>query len=84
MCGQDAYPSLALKAAALLDSVVNNHALVDGNKRLGWLVCVVLLDLNGHATGLDDDAAFALVMAVAGGELDLAGVARALDVRSRP
>jgi death-on-curing protein len=33
--GADAYPDLWTKAAALLDSIVNNHALVDGNKRLG-------------------------------------------------
>ena len=31
-----AYPTLHEKAAALLDAVVRNHALVDGNMRLGW------------------------------------------------
>lgn len=35
--GEDAYPDLITKVAALLQSIVNNHALVDGNKRLGWL-----------------------------------------------
>ena len=35
--GQDAYPSLWDKAAALLHSIVLGHPLVDGNKRLGWL-----------------------------------------------
>jgi death-on-curing protein len=79
--GADAYPTLELKAAALLHSVVNNHALVDGNKRLGWLACVVFLDLDDHETGLDDDGAFALVMAVAAGEQDLSATAAALDVR---
>jgi hypothetical protein len=34
--GQDAYPTIHEKAAALLDAVVRHHALVDGNKRLGW------------------------------------------------
>jgi death-on-curing protein len=34
--GQEAYPTVHGKAAALLDAVVRNHALVDGNKRLGW------------------------------------------------
>jgi death-on-curing protein len=79
--GADAYPTLELKAAALLHSVVNNHALVDGNKRLAWLACVVFLDLDDHETGLDDDGAFALVMAVAAGEQDLSATAAALDVR---
>ena len=35
--GEDAYPDLWTKAAALLHSIVKNHPLVDGNKRLGWL-----------------------------------------------
>ena len=35
--GREAYPTLDEKAAALLHSLVANHALVDGNKRLGWL-----------------------------------------------
>ncbi|WCC80450.1 hypothetical protein O6R08_02705 [Cutibacterium equinum] len=45
--GSDAYPTLESKAAALLDSLVNNRALVDGNKQLGWLATVVFSDLNG-------------------------------------
>lgn len=45
--GQDAYPDVLTKAAAVLQSVVNNHALVDGNKRLGWLATAVFLELNG-------------------------------------
>lgn len=35
--GADAYPGLPLKAAVLMESLVRNHPLVDGNKRLGWL-----------------------------------------------
>lgn len=57
---------------------------MDGNERLGWLACVVLLDLNEHETGLDDEGAFSLVMAVAAGEVDLAATARALELRRRP
>ncbi len=45
--GADAYPDVSTKAAALLQSIVKNHPLVDGNKRLGWLACAVFLDLNG-------------------------------------
>ena len=46
MYGQEAYPSLDDKAAALLDTVVGNHPLVDGNRRLGWLGVVVFYGLN--------------------------------------
>jgi death-on-curing protein len=72
--GADAYPTLVGKAAALLHSLVANHALVDGNKRLGWLATIVFLDLNGWSVTLDDEAAFLLVMDVAEGRLDVDGI----------
>ena len=46
--GEDAYPDLITKVAALLESVVRNHALVDGNKRAGWALAIVTLWLNDH------------------------------------
>jgi len=78
--GEEAYPTVPLKAAALLHSLARNHALVDGNKRLSWLATVVFLDLNGHAPDLDDDAAFELVMDVAAGAADVAQIADRLHV----
>jgi death on curing protein len=76
--GADAYPGLELKAAALLHSIVRNHALVDGNKRLAWLAAVVFLDLNGRTVEMDDDAAFELVMDAAEGVLEVEGIAARL------
>ncbi len=81
--GEDAYPTLRLKAAALLHSLARNHALVDGNKRLAWLATVVFLDLNGHAPDLDDDAAFELVMDVAAGAAQVEEIADRLRVTAR-
>ena len=49
--GQDAYPTSWLKAAALLQSIVNNHVLVDGNKRLGWLATAVFLGASFRLLG---------------------------------
>lgn len=64
--GDDAYPDLWTKAAALLHSVVKNHPLVDGNKRLGWLACAVFLELNGtDPTEAYNDDIYNLVMHVA-------------------
>jgi len=63
--GVDAYPTLAEKAAALLDSVVGNHSLVDGNKRLGWLATVAFLWINGQLLLAPEDDAYDLVIAVA-------------------
>lgn len=78
--GQDAYPTLARKAAALLHSLARNHALVDGNKRLAWLATVVFLDLNHHTPDLTHDAAFNLVMDVATGRADVEEIAERLGV----
>jgi len=78
--GQDAYPSTALKAAALLHSIARNHALVDGNKRLAWLASSVFLDLNGRRPELTDDEAFTLVMDVAEGTVAVEEIADRLRV----
>jgi death-on-curing protein len=78
--GQDAYPTIELKAAALLHSICRNHALVDGNKRLAWHATVVFLELNGVAVGLSHDAAFDSVMAVAAGAIDVPEIAARLTM----
>ncbi|GLY28628.1 type II toxin-antitoxin system death-on-curing family toxin [Kineosporia sp. NBRC 101731] len=70
MFGQEAYPDLLTKAAALLHSLVSNHPLVDGNKRLAWLGTYVFCAKNGVELVPTDDDAFDLVMAIASGELD--------------
>jgi death on curing protein len=67
--GQDAYPELLQKAAALLHSLARNHPLVDGNKRLAWLATYVFFAKNGVVLDPDDDAAYDLVVSVAAGEL---------------
>ena len=79
--GVDLYQGLTTKAAALLDSLVNNHALVDGNKRIGLLATAVFLHLNGFVLAVDDEEAFSLVMDVAAGHVDLESVATRLAVR---
>lgn len=71
--GQDAYPGLHEKAAALLHSIVRNHALVDGNKRLGLAAIIAFYGMNGQHLTLTNDEAFEFVMAVAAGETDDVG-----------
>ena len=63
--GQDAYPDLHLKAAALLHSLARNHALVDGNKRLAWTACRTFLAINGQWISAPEDDRFEFVMQVA-------------------
>ena len=76
--GRDAYPGIDAKAGALLESIVVNHPLVDGNKRLGWLAVVVFYGLNGIDLQAPDDDAYDLVIAVAGGTADHQMAARLL------
>ena len=82
--GEDAYPTIWLKAAALLQSVVSNHALVDGNKRLGWLSAAVFLEINGSSVAAaSNDAVYELVMEVASTGSDVERIAAVLESMHR-
>lgn len=77
--GDDAYPDVWSKAAALLHSIVKNHALVDGNKRLGWVASAVFFDLNGvDPTAASNDDVFGLVMRVAAEAIEVTELAEQL------
>jgi death-on-curing protein len=67
--GQDAYPTLEEKAAALAQSIARNHALVDGNKRLTLGALIAFLGVNGRRLTLTNDEAYDLIIAIATGEL---------------
>jgi len=83
--GEEAYPTLHEKAAALLEAVVRNHALVDGNKRLGWASAVVFYDLNGFdLVAPSVDEAVELVVAVAAGHLELEKLSERLAAWAGP
>lgn len=78
--GVEAYPVLEMKAAALLHSIVRNHALVDGNKRLALAATIAFLGVNGRRLTLTNDEAYRLIMDVAEGSADdLAEIAGRLD-----
>jgi death on curing protein len=78
--GEDAYPDLLTKAAALLQSIVNNHALIDGNKRLGWLATAVFLELNGvQASSASNDDVYELVIWIASSNPELAEITARLE-----
>ncbi|KLO31191.1 type II toxin-antitoxin system death-on-curing family toxin [Mycobacterium haemophilum] len=77
--GQDAYPDLHLKAAALMHSLARNHALVDGNKRLAWTACRTFLAINGEWINAPEDERFEFVISVAtGAQSDLGKIAQQL------
>ncbi len=68
--GEDAYPSIHDKAAALLHSLARTRPLVDGNKRLALAATIAFYGVNGFRLNLSNDETYDLVMAVAVGDLD--------------
>ena len=72
----DAYgdaPDIVDLAAACTVGIVRNHPFVDGNKRTGFIVGILFLELNGYRFTASEEAATQAVMAVAAGSLDEAG-----------
>lgn len=84
LMGQDAYPSLHEKAAVLLESIVRNHPLIDGNKRLGWMAVFVFYGLNGVDLEAPEDDAYELVIATATGAVAYEEGAHRLAAWARP
>jgi death-on-curing protein len=85
--GLDAYDTIALKAAALMTSIVRNHALLDGNKRTAWVLTIAFLNINGCDLAMTQEEKFDLVVSVAKGSFELdetaAGIAAHLIAESR-
>ena len=76
--GEDAYPTLQLKAAALMHSIIKNHSLIDGNKRLSFVATNIFLLVNGHRLEMSIDEGYQLVLDIASGDLDLEIIAARL------
>ena len=56
------YDGLIQEAAALMESLANNHAFVDGNKRVAFFVTDTFLRMNGHFINCDNDEAYSFFM----------------------
>lgn len=72
--GQDLYPGTEEKAAKLGAALTQNHAFLDGNKRIGVYALLIFLDVNGVAMEYSDDDLIALGLGMADGTLDYEGV----------
>lgn len=71
--GHDLYPTLAVKAAVLCFSLVQNHPFIDGNKRAGHAAMETFLVLNGKEIRASVDEQERIVLAIATGKMTLAG-----------
>lgn len=66
--GKDLYTDLHHKAAALLESLINNHPFVDGNKRVGFTAAGLFLHLNGYHLTASNTEVETFILSVASGE----------------
>ena len=77
--GEDAYPTLAHKAAALLESLAGNHPFVDGNKRISVLASFVFLELNGFQVEASNDDVVETVIDLITRKIDFAELVTRFD-----
>lgn len=82
--GQDAYPTLAEKASALMHSVARNHPFKDGNKRTALMAALFMLHINGQKPVWAPDEALGRVLDVAEGRHDSAAFAEWLRLEPTP
>ena len=83
--GEEVYPDLHQKAAVLLIGINRNHPLLDGNKRLSWLVTAVFYELNGFDLIVDRQAEIdTFVRAVAADDLTRNDVIAWLAAHAHP
>jgi death-on-curing protein len=82
--GQDLYPDLFAKAAALMDSLIRNHPFVDGNKRTGIAAAALFLVQNSYRLTATNAEVEAFVLRVVKGEPDVAEIAGWLQAHSIP
>jgi death-on-curing protein len=66
-------PDIVDMAAAYTGGIVRNHPFLDGNKRTGFVVGVLFLELNGYRFSASEEDAAQVVLELASGNLDEAG-----------
>ena len=81
--GEDLYPDLAGKVAALMHSLVMNHPFVDGNKRVGAMAAELFLEANDHVLETSDEGLTELTWALARHEIEAEALAIWLRQRMR-
>lgn len=68
--GIDLYPSIIEKAAAIGESIIKNHPFHDGNKRIGFLILIAILNKNNFDISAKEDDIYDFIIAIAEGKLD--------------
>jgi len=82
--GQELYPTVESKAAAICFSLVMNHPFVDGNKRVGHAAMETFLVLNGSELNAEIDDAEQMILRLAAGRLTRDELVRWVTAHARP
>lgn len=80
---QDLYPDLFTKAAALLDSLINNHPFVDGNKRTGIAAALLFLQANGYRLHVSNTELERFTLAIAQSQRTIEGISKWLRTNAQ-
>lgn len=80
--GQELYPSVLSKAAALIESILINHPFIDGNKRTGYVLMRLFLLQNGVDLYASEQEKYNFVIAIASGQSDFGVILKWLDVHT--
>ncbi len=81
--GQEAYPTIFDKTGALMHSLIQNHAFVDGNKRIGFAAAILFLQLNGRQLSIETSEIVEFCVRVARGRLNAAQIAEWLSAHAK-
>lgn len=81
--GKELYRGVCMKAAVLLEAVINYHIFVDGNKRTGLIVAARFLALNGYELAASNKQLESLALAVATKQMDGKAIAAWLKKYSK-
>lgn len=82
--GTELYPTLAEKGARLGFSLIANHAFLDGNKRIGVLLLLTFLSLNGMTLSFTDDDVIRVGLGVASGKISYEGLLALIRTHCTP
>ncbi len=80
--GEDLYPSIFDKAAAIGESIIMNHPFVDGNKRTGYVLMETLLRMDGLKINASDEILYSFVISISTGEYHFEQIAKWLKANT--
>ena len=72
--GKDLYPTIYDKATALVESLVNNHAFIDGNKRIGYVMLRFFLMESGYDLSASQTEKYNFIIEISKGNLDFESI----------